>query len=475
VTGTVADLLTLLTSLTKQGAGIFRLKEFDTSTPEGRSRERYRRMALTALASAGARVITMATMLIAVPLTLHYLGSERYGMWMTISSIIAMLGLADFGMGLGLLNSISEAHGQDDRLAAERYVSSGFFMLSGVAALIVLVLAVAYPFIAWQRVFNVQSRQAIQEAGPAMAAFVLCFAANLPLGVVRNIQQGYQEGYFNNLWESAGKLMGLAALLLVIYAQAGLVWLVLALAGTPALALVCNNLELFGFRRPWLRPRFQKADGASAKKVMHAGLFFSLLQVCLILTYSSDNVIIAQFLGPEAVTQYAIPYQMFSLSLIIFNVILAPLWPAYSEALARGDLAWVRKALNRSLKFILLSTGITSILLVVFGKILLNFWVGSKVSPSLLLNLPLGIWMVVLTLGSALSMVLNAANIFYFQIKFVFLTFVIAIILKCTFINKFGLPGMVWGTILSYVLFFIIPYSIFIHKRFYKELIEVNQ
>ena len=84
-------------------------------------------------------------MLIAVPLTLHYLGTERYGMWMTISSIVAMMGFADLGMGLGLMNAISEAHGQEDRLAAERYVSSGFFMLSAVALLILVGFAAAYP------------------------------------------------------------------------------------------------------------------------------------------------------------------------------------------------------------------------------------------------------------------------------------------------------------------------------------------
>lgn len=86
-------------------------------------------MALTAVSSAGAKVVAIVTMLVTVPLTLHYLGSERYGMWMTISSIIGMMGFADLGMGLGLMNAVSEAHGQEDRLAAERYVSSGFFML----------------------------------------------------------------------------------------------------------------------------------------------------------------------------------------------------------------------------------------------------------------------------------------------------------------------------------------------------------
>ena len=106
-------------------------------------------MALTAISMAGAKVITIVTMLISVPLTLHYLGSERYGMWMTITSIIAMMGFADLGLGLGLINAISETHGQDDRLAAERYVSSGFFMLSAMALLIMVGFAIAYPLIPW--------------------------------------------------------------------------------------------------------------------------------------------------------------------------------------------------------------------------------------------------------------------------------------------------------------------------------------
>ena len=44
-------------------------------------------MALTAISSAVAKVITVVTMLISVRLTLNYLGTERYGLWMTISSV----------------------------------------------------------------------------------------------------------------------------------------------------------------------------------------------------------------------------------------------------------------------------------------------------------------------------------------------------------------------------------------------------
>ena len=467
--GILADLFASVTSLAQQCARVLRLKEFDTSTPQGRSLERYRRVALTAITTAGAKLVAVLTTLVTVPLTLHYLGTERYGMWMTISSIVAMIGFADLGMGLGLMNAISEAHGQDDRLAAERYVSSGFFMLSAVALLMVIGFGAAYPVVPWQRVFNVTSRQAVQEAGPALAVFVACFAVNLPLGIVRNVQQGYQEGFINSLWESAGRILGLMGLLLVIYVKAGLAWLVLALTGATAVALLLNSVELFGFRRPWLRPKLQNYRRTNARRVIHTGLFFFILQMGITFIYASDNLIITQFLGPEAVTQYAVPYQMFSFALVIFNAIISPLWPAYSEAIARGDLAWVRKTLNRSLKLILLLVGAVSIFFILFGRQILHLWVGSKITPSLFLNIGFGIWMILLTFGGSMTILLNAANIFRFQIIFISLTFIFSVAFKCLLIHYFSLPGIIWGTICAYILFYLIPYTIFINKKFYQD------
>src|SRR6516225_8522455 len=87
-----------------------RLKPFDTQNELGRSMERYRRAALTAVASGAAKGMAVLTALITVPLTVGYLGMERYGLWMTISSVIAMLAFADLGLGNGLMNVLSEAN-----------------------------------------------------------------------------------------------------------------------------------------------------------------------------------------------------------------------------------------------------------------------------------------------------------------------------------------------------------------------------
>jgi len=130
--------------------------------------ERYRRVGLTALTSLSAKGITALTMLVSVPLTVDYLGVERYGMWMAISSLITVLSFADLGIGNGLVNSLAEANGKDDREASIRYVSNAFIMLLGIAVLIVAVFLSIYPFVPWAVVFKVQSDLAVRELGPSI-------------------------------------------------------------------------------------------------------------------------------------------------------------------------------------------------------------------------------------------------------------------------------------------------------------------
>ena len=85
-----------------------RLHPFDTSTPEGRSAERYRRIAWSTLLGGIGKVIAMGTGFISVSLAIGYLGSERYGMWVTMSSLVGVLGPLDLGIGLGLLMPTAE-------------------------------------------------------------------------------------------------------------------------------------------------------------------------------------------------------------------------------------------------------------------------------------------------------------------------------------------------------------------------------
>ena len=441
----------------KQLVWLLRPGVLDRASEADRSRERYRRIVLTAIASAGARGIAIATSLVSVPLTLHYLGGERYGVWLTISATIAMLGFADLGMGNGLLNIISESDGKRDRATAITAVSSAFFMLSGIAITLFVCLALSYRWIPWARVVNVTSPLAASEVGPAIIVLAACFAAELPLGVVEKVQRGYQEGFAGSLWLGLGNLLGLIGVLLVIVLQGGLPWLVLAMAGAPPFAAALNAIVLFGRHRPWLQPSRQHVSYDAMRKLLHVGFLFFVLQIAVSLAFASDNIVVAQVLGAEMVAQYAVPMRLFSLAPTLLGIILLPLWPAYREAIARGDRAWVQSTLIRSLTMTALLTGGVSLGLIIFGTQLLHFWVGPSVTPSLAFLVGLGVWTTLSSVGSAAAMFLNGLGVVRFQVICATALAFTAIVLKVVLAHSTGLPGIVWGTIIAYGITTVIP------------------
>jgi O-antigen/teichoic acid export membrane protein len=439
------------------------LRPFDTATAEGRARERQRRALLSSLVAMAAKVISVGTTLITIPLTLNYLGAERFGMWMTMSSVIAMLTFADLGIGNGLLNVIAEANGRDDSAAMRRSISSAAIVLTFIAALVFAAFSLVYTSVSWANFFNVHTPVAIAEAGPAAYVLVGCFALNIPATMIQRIQLGLQMGFVASLWQAAGSVMALLAVLVVVHVHAGLEWLVLAFAGTPVIAAAVNGGVFFSFR-PYLLPRLSLANQADASKVMHIGFLFFVLQVAVAMAFLSDNVIIARILGASAVSTYAVPDKMFSVIPLLFSMMMTPLWPAYGEAIARGDGFWVRQILRKSVIASFLISVPLSLCLIVLGPRLLSAWLGYAVAPPLALLLGMGLWKVLEALGNSLGAFLNGANVVRMQVIVSSAMALCAVTLKFILVRSLGVSGAVWATILAYSLLVLLPYSLWMPK-----------
>jgi O-antigen/teichoic acid export membrane protein len=443
------------------------LRHVDVSTPEGRSRERHRRVVLTALSLLVAKGITVLTMLISVPLTINYLGAERYGLWMTISSLLAILGFADLGIGSGLVNAISEADGKDDMHSAKSSVSSSFFMLLGIAVCVLLLFAGAYRYISWTWVFNVTSDSAVRESGAAVTVLIVCFAVNMPLGIVHRIQTGYQEGFASNLWQSVGSVMGLIGVLIAIYVKAGLPWLVLAMAGSPIIATALNWITQFIYMRPWLFPSFKSFSWDTGRNIADDGFVFFILQLLAVTGgYGTDNLVIAHVLGIAAVTSYSVAQKLYSIALIT-QFFVVPLWPAFGEALSRGELSWVRRTMVRSMAYSMGAGVLISFPFLFFGKSIIALWAGAGVVPTFSLLLAFVFLVLMNNYRECISAFFNSGPYLRKQFWFFALGSLMSFVLKIVLCHYWRTPGIVWAQIIAYTVFYLIPATIVYKKVIY--------
>ena len=427
-----------------------------------RGAERNRRALLTGGTSTLARVVQIGTSLITVPLTLKYLGNERFGLWMTISSVLAMAAFADFGVGNGVLNTVAKAFGKDDMEGVRKAVSSGFAVLNTIAALLLLSFFSIYRFVNWANFFRVYSPQARVEAGPALAVFAICFALNISMDVVQRVQLGLQQGYRYGLWLMCGSAAGFIGVLTGIWLRVSLPVLVMAIAGAPIFATALNAIHFFGFVRPDLRPSRELISRDVISQIARLGGLFFVLQVVVAISYSADNFIIARTLGAVNVPEYAIPQRMFGLIAMMSSMLIAPLWPAYGEAISRGHMKWVRHTLKTSLLLVLGATSAASITLLLLSHRLLHWWVGSRIHPPFFLLLGLAIWTVIGCCGDALASFLNGASVIRFQVIVASIFGIGCVITKVAFVHHFGIIGVPWATISAYLLLNALPCALYI-------------
>ena len=441
---------------------LLRIQPFDMSTTIGREKERHRRLLLSSVTAALAKLTSVSTALISVPLTIRYLGTERYGMWITMTSFIAMLSFADLGMGNGLLNAVAHAHGVGDRVAIRRLTSSAYFALSTLAIVLGVATFCAFHFVHWPRVFNVESDLAKSEATSVMAVLFVAFTLAIPLGIIQRIQVGLQQGFSASLWQCVSSIFTIIALLTALYLKAGLPWLAITLVGVPLMTNVLNSCVYFGMQARDIMPALSLASRNDILQITRTGALFLVLQIVGAFAFNSDNVIIAQLLGASRVAEYAVPAQMFNMVTTVIGMGLSPLWPAYGEAIARGDHYWVKRTLIKSVIISVIAATVASGILLLMGNILLKVWVGNIIFPSICLMLCIGIWKVVETGGNAVAMFLNGANVVRVQIILATTMGAAAILFKFCLVPRFGLVGIPLATIVAYLLFTVIPLIYFL-------------
>jgi O-antigen/teichoic acid export membrane protein len=444
--------------------GFFRPLSVRLANQHDRARERHQRAAYTAAAATLARVVGLLTALVTIREALAYLGTERFGLWMTICSLQTFLVFADLGIGNGVLNAVAGASGRGDIGEVRQYIDSGVLLLGTLSILSLLVLAATYQYVQLGAFFNLHSALALQEVRPAILTFAICFAIEITVGLIQRVQLGLQLGFVSNVWQIVGSLLALMSVLTVIQLKGSLPLLVLAFCGAPLLAKLLNACFFFWRLQPGLTPTFRFVSWGATRKIARLAFLFVVLNIAVAVAFQSDNLLISHILGPEAVTQYSVPQKLFTLISMGVATLIEPLWPAYAEAISRGDGHWVRKTLVRSLIASVVLASVMGTMFVFVGPNLIRLWTRDTVHAGLVLLTGLGLWAVIQAGGNAVAMFLNGASIVKPQVILAVVFGGCALAVKIGFVRRWGIDAMPWATLLSYLCLTALPYAIIVPR-----------
>src|SRR3954452_7705655 len=114
------------------------------------SRPFRRRILLNTAWSGVGTVWAMVVTIVTLPITLHGLGSEVFGLWVLLNTFSAMTGwfsLADIGVGVAATRDIAARVSVDDHAGASRVITSAITLFVGLGAVFGLVFGAVGPWV----------------------------------------------------------------------------------------------------------------------------------------------------------------------------------------------------------------------------------------------------------------------------------------------------------------------------------------
>lgn len=426
--------------------------------PMSEGHRRYQRIGQAIVTGFLGKGLLVLVNLIAVRLVLGYLGSERYGAWMTISSLLAWLAIADFGLGNGLITSLSEAYAHQHRDRAQQAVATAFWLLVVIAIVLWLVLGGVALLVDWGWLLNVRALDAQAEVNLAVFVALFITLLGLPLSIIERIYRAYQEGASANYWSAVSSVLSLVALIIATSMRGDLMWLIVAFSGMSVVVQIVSALWIFGWRMPWLRPALSAVDLDQSRSLVTTSLQLFVLQIAALVILQSDNLIIARMLGAEAVTPYSITWRLFNYASLLMSFTAPVLWPAYAEANARGDVNWMRRAFFRSTATNFVITTALCLLLVLIGQWFVRIWTGSTeaVAPFMVF-VGMALWNMISVLTTASFTLLGSLGRLRWPVVYGVLAALANIVFSIVFAQWYGITGVIWATVLAYVIFNLAP------------------
>jgi O-antigen/teichoic acid export membrane protein len=382
-----------------------------------------------------------------VPLSINYLEAEKFGVWLTITSFVSWFSFFDIGLGNGLRNKLTESITKNNIEKAKGYVSTAYFTLTLISTSIIVLFFFINQFIEWDRIFNTSSVSDNDLSLLLLLVFTF-FSIQLVTKLIVSVFQAHQFHSINNYFQFLVQVISL----LVVWVLTKLEGNSLLIFGVlysfvPVLILLYLNLYSFNYKYEKIKPKLSYFKKEYLSDITSLGFKFFVIQIAVIVLYSTDNFIITTLFGPEEVVPYNIAFKYFSIIIIVFSTVVSPFWSSFTEAYTLNEIDWIKKSVNNIQKiwiFFLLMI----IVMVLFSDWFYDFWIGDSVYVPYVLSLSMALYVSITTFNMVYVDFLNGIGKIKLQLFTAIFSMLINIPLSIYFAKylELGVVGVILAT-----------------------------
>lgn len=263
-------------------------------------------------------------------LTIHQLvkvlGVDNYGLWVTLTSVMAWMALFDFGIGYGLKNRLSEAYASGKKETVGALLSSVYFIYLAIAVLMLIVFSAATYFVS-----------PFSENISVSLVLVFCASISFLFSIGAIILQAvgaFKRFYFFSLLVPVCWFVFVVSKKGAALSVSDVTWVFGGLMVIQSVLLFVSGRTFFSAERFV----FAYLNRLDVRSVLLAGGGFFILQLSSMFLFMSGNFLVYQLADSSDVASYDIINKVYQLFGVGYSILITLAWTGISKAKAVGDV-----------------------------------------------------------------------------------------------------------------------------------------
>lgn len=304
------------------------------------------------------------------PLLLSYLGVEANGVWATVLSFITWINYCDLGIGNGLRKPLAKELANQQYEDAKKSVSTAYIVLTGISLIMLICLMLFAVTVNWNAILNTSL-----IVKPMMIITLTFIIINFILALSNSILYAMQLSEQVSVRSCLVQVINIIGILILRRTETGNLTHMAILFGTSTSLIYLFNTFTIIKKNKYLMPGFHAFDKKKIKSITSFGLQFFIVQLTAILIFSSHNLIASNLFGAAAVTPMNTLNSVFAAGYSIMAALVVPMWSRTTEAIAKGEFDWIRKAM-RNVRLIAIVFAVGFVFVAVIFRDLSHLWLG---------------------------------------------------------------------------------------------------
>lgn len=293
------------------------------------------------------KILGMILSLMSASLLLTCLGDYKYGIWVSVLSMVSWVYSMDLGIGNGLRNKLAESIALNKMENGRKYVAVSYLNVALISLFIFGVVFIVMKSCNIATLLNINIKD--ESIDNIILAAVSLACVNFVLSLCNNVSYAVQKASWVSGFSIIGQVIYVLFIILFIYTKKRCL-LYIALA--EGIAQVVKNVVFSIYlvhRYPEFKFSYKDIDIKYSKGILSLGIQMFLIQISALILNSTDNILITKLFDPSYVTPYSFCYKFFGIFNTIFFTILNPFVSAYTDKYVKGQIENVKNMMRKTM------------------------------------------------------------------------------------------------------------------------------